>query len=81
MELKLTAEKVRAMMAKIEGAAEPVGPAATEVELFFADLRKELRYIRSALQSVERLVNMLEKDPGSVVHGRSPVESPQARGN
>jgi len=80
MDLKLTAEKARTALDKIAGAVEPVGPAAADVELFFADLRKELPYIRRALQSVERLVNMLEKDPGSVIHGRSPVESPQARG-
>jgi len=80
MELELTAEKARNMMDKVAGAAGPIGPAAKEVELLFADLRKELRYLRSALQSVERLVNMLEKDPGSAIHGRSPVESPQAKG-
>ena len=61
-------------------AAEPVGPAAKEAELLFADLRKELLTLRRTLQSVERLANMLEKEPGSVLRGRKPVESPQARG-
>jgi len=80
MELARTAERARTMMKEIEGTAGSVGPAAKEAELLFADLRRELTYVRSALQSVERLLNMLEKDPGSVVRGRSPVESPQARG-
>lgn len=68
-ELAATTRSVRA-------AGDGAAAAAGEFAGLARDLRGELQYLRSALTAVERFADLLERDPGALLHGRGEAASP-----
>jgi hypothetical protein len=50
--------------------------AGQNLGVLASDLRGELPYLRSALAAIERLVDLLQRDPSALLHGRTPSDSP-----
>ncbi|MBK8096417.1 MAG: MCE family protein [Planctomycetes bacterium] len=65
-----------AMVTGVRDAAASVGGAADTFSALSADLRGQLQHLRSALAAIERLAALLERDPGSLLHGKTPAKSP-----
>lgn len=57
-------------------ATDRVGGAADEVSRLSRDASAALLHLRATLQSIDRLATLLERDPGALLHGRSPSASP-----
>lgn len=53
-----------------------VRAAADSLGSLSDDLRQELGQLRAALAALERLASLLERDPGSLLHGREAPKSP-----
>lgn len=62
--------------ASLRGLGDDAGGAAREVALLSAELRAELGLMREAFQSVQVLAASLERDPGSLVHGKTTQRRP-----
>ncbi len=60
----------------LRGLGGDVGGAAREVELLSSELRTELRTMREAFESIKALAANLERDPGSLVYGKSYQKRP-----
>lgn len=85
-EVRLLAADVRTELGKAEigpttatvrGAADRAAGLAAVLQTLGADLRGELVHLRGALDAVQRLAAMLERDPGALLHGRgTPPASP-----
>jgi hypothetical protein len=58
-----------------------VRDAAGSVRELGDDLRGDLARLRTALAAIERLAAMLERDPGSLLHGRGSTSSPLQESN
>jgi len=72
------AEVGRTAAAARDAGAE-VGAAARSVALMGDELRGQLVVLREAVDAIRRLADMLERDPGSLIHGKSPESPPQER--
>ena len=62
--------------AKLGETTGSVRAAPAAVGQLGADVRGELAQLRATLAAVERLVAMLERDPGALLHGRTAPRSP-----
>jgi paraquat-inducible protein B len=60
----------------LQRAGDGAARAGDEVGALARDLRGELQHLRAALGAVERFADLLERDPGALLHGRSTAESP-----
>ena len=62
--------------ASLRDAADGVARMSGETASLAGDFRAELGSLRAALASIERLADLLERDPGSLLRGRQPSSSP-----
>lgn len=60
----------------LRSAADGVAQMSGDAAALARDFRAELGSLRAALASVERLADLLERDPGSLLRGRQPASSP-----
>jgi ABC-type transporter Mla subunit MlaD len=72
----IAAADVGNLSKSVQGAGAAAGAAAGEFAALGRDLRGELLHLRHALQAVERLAELLERDPGALLHGRGDANSP-----
>ena len=68
-DLAALAKSMRAAGDTAQSAGQNLGALAT-------DMRDELPYLRSALASIERLVDVLQRDPSTLLRGRPSADSP-----
>ncbi len=68
-ELPITLKEARELMAGLTA-------AANEFTILGRHLDQDLGIFRKTLQSIERLADQLERDPGSLIHGKTLGESP-----
>lgn len=61
-------------------AGTSVAQAGAEFTALGRDLRADVGLLRETLESVRRLADLLERDPGSLIHGRTP-RGPVRRNN
>ena len=54
------------------GAGDSMAQAGAEFAALGRDLRSDVGLLRDTLESVRRLADLLERDPGSLLYGRSP---------
>jgi ABC-type transporter Mla subunit MlaD len=67
--------------AGLRTAAADVGSAGASVRELGRDLRGEVRSLRGALAAIERLADLLERDPAALLHGRGAPQTPlEAKG-
>jgi phospholipid/cholesterol/gamma-HCH transport system substrate-binding protein len=60
----------------LRAAGDRAAAAGQEFGGLAGDLRAALPNVRAALASVERLIELLDRDPGALLHGRPPPSSP-----
>lgn len=72
----LAQEAQKQLVAMQLAATEGVRSVAGEAGELSRALRDELPQLRAALHAVERLAELLERDPGALLHGRAAVPSP-----
>jgi ABC-type transporter Mla subunit MlaD len=60
----------------LRAAGDRTAAAGQEFGGLAGDLRAALPNVRAALSSVERLIELLDRDPGALLHGRPPPSSP-----
>ncbi len=73
-QLPATAQALRESLGQVASASQA---AATDVATLTGDLRQDLAQLRLALAAVERLAELLERDPGALLRGRAaPPRSP-----
>lgn len=73
---ELAKAEVGATSAGLRDAAKGAALMAEDVGALAQGLRAELEQVRAALSALERLAMLLERDPGALLHGRSPSSSP-----
>jgi hypothetical protein len=62
--------------ASLRAAGDGAAAAGTAIADLTRDLRGELQHLRRALAAIERFADLLERDPGALLHGRAPAASP-----
>jgi paraquat-inducible protein B len=72
----IAAADVQATAQSLRAAGDGAASASVEVSALARDIRKELESLRSALSAIERLADVLERDPGALLRGRQPASSP-----
>ena len=60
----------------LRGVGEDAQGTANEVALLSAELRVELKAMREAFESVQSLAISVERDPGSLLYGKTPQQRP-----
>lgn len=74
---ELAKAEVGSTASSVRGAADQTTALAAVLGALGADLRGELAHLRAALDAVQRLAALLERDPGALLHGRgAPSTSP-----
>lgn len=68
--------EVAATAASLRNAGDQAAAASASVGQLAASLQAELQQVRTTLAGIERLVTLLERDPGALLHGRSPQDAP-----
>jgi hypothetical protein len=70
------ASNLPATAKSLRDAGDASTTAGQNLGVLASDLRGELPYLRSALAAIERLVDLLQRDPSALLHGRTPSDSP-----
>lgn len=65
-----------ATAASLRQTSDQARDVAAEAELLLRDLRGELQRLRAAADAATRLFELLERDPGALLHGRGAAPSP-----
>lgn len=68
--------EVAATTASLRRAGDEAAAASGSVAELARGLQAELQQVRSTLAGIERLVAVLERDPGALLHGRAPQGTP-----
>lgn len=76
MRTALADAEVAATAASLRRAGDEAANASTSVGELARGLQAELQQVRTTLAGIERLVALLERDPGALLHGRSPQGTP-----
>lgn len=71
-----TTSEVRDAAHSLSSAADSVELLAKDLNVLTQDLQGSFTELRATLRSVRRLAEVLEKDPSSLVYGRTPVPEP-----
>ncbi len=72
----VAAADVAATSRSLRAAGEGAATAGNAIAALSHDLRGDLQHLRSALAAVERFAELLERDPGALLRGRTPAASP-----
>ena len=72
LERALEEADLQATAKELRSAGSSVGRAGDQFAAFGRDLRGDVDLLRETLDSVRRLAVLLERDPGSLLYGRSP---------
>lgn len=71
----IDAADLPATTASLRDTSGSVGGLSRDLSVMSRDLRQALTSLRDAADKVARLAEVLERDPGAVIHGRSPGAS------